>query len=124
MSGIKGAAMTSAGRDTDEMDRGARRARRLRVALISGFGLTFAFALILQLTADFVAWVTNTKVTFLFPLGLAGAFNDLGHLISVLMGLAMTAVIIAAFLYWRMRSVEESPGVTRRLRELDEEDRR
>ena len=93
-------------------DPAARRRRRIKAALAMGFGLIFGFALVLQLTADFVAWLTSTRVTFLFPLGLTGALTNLSHFISVILGLAMTALAVSGFLYWRMRMIEERPSLS------------
>ena len=83
-----------------------RRGRRIRAALLMGFTLVFVFAVILQLTADFVGWVTSTRVTFLFPLGLKSAFTHPEHLVNVIFGLVLTAFGVSAFLYWRMHAIE------------------
>ncbi len=80
--------------------------RRAQVALMMGFVLVFGFATLMQLVADLVAWMTNTRVTFLFPLGLRSAFVDLNHLVSVISGLAIAALAMALILYWRMSAVE------------------
>ncbi len=80
--------------------------RRARIAFTMGFVLVFAFALIMQLVADLVAWMTNTRVTFLFPLGIQGALVDPSHLVNVLTGLALVSLAMGAILFWRMTAVE------------------
>ncbi len=80
--------------------------RRVAAAVGLGFVLVFAFALIMQLTAEFVSWVTNTRISFLFPMGIAHAFTDTAYLASVILGLSLTALVIALILFWRMTQIE------------------
>ncbi|MGF1453924.1 MAG: hypothetical protein ACFB6R_00960 [Alphaproteobacteria bacterium] len=84
--------------------------RRARVALIMGFALVFSFAIVMQLVADLVAWMTHTRVSFLFPLGLTSAFVDLNHLASIVSGLAAVSLVMAVILFWRMTAVERGSG--------------
>ena len=48
-------------------------ARRIAGSLLFGFLLIFAFALLVQLTADLVNWLFGMHVEFLFPRGLLHA---------------------------------------------------
>ncbi len=80
--------------------------RRMGVALVMGFVLVFAFALIMQLVADLVGWMTNTRVTFLFPLGLNNALVDIPHTINVVAGLCLASLGLAVILFWRLTAVE------------------
>ncbi len=86
--------------------------QRLWVALVGGFIIVFAFAAVLQATAEFVRWLTNTNVYFLFPQGIAHAFVDMPHLINVVLGLVLVSIAFAGILFWRMSLVEERPSAT------------
>lgn len=92
--------------DADERTSFSHPGRRAGVALTMALALVGFFAVLLQLTAEFVSWVTNTRVTFLFPNGLSYALIDTTHLVNVLVGLVMVSFGVAAILYWRMWLVE------------------
>lgn len=89
----------------------ARRTRRIRYALFMGFGVTFTFALMIQLVADGVSWLLSTPVPFMFPLGLAMAWVDPMHIVNVVLGLSMIALGLAVVFYLRLRAIEERPSI-------------
>lgn len=68
-------------------------------SLLFGFSLIFAFALFVQLVTDFLNWIFAFHIRFMFPLGLASAFNNLETLFSVLTSLSFTSLIAAAIFF-------------------------
>ncbi len=106
----------------DQPDARARHWRRVRAALVFSFLLVFVFAAVLELTAQFVGWVTSTRVDFLFPLGLDTVLSNVVHFINVVLGLSLVALVFAVVLYWRMWSVEERAWGSKWLRDLERGD--
>ncbi len=68
-------------------------------ALLFGFALVFAFALVMQITTDLVNWVSGSHIQFLFPRGLSYAFADMNVLRRVLISLSFFALVFASIFF-------------------------
>ncbi len=72
---------------------------RVAGALLFGFLLIFAFTLFVQLTADLINWVFGMHIRFLFPRGLAYAFDDPEYLFRVLTSLTFSSLVAALIFF-------------------------
>jgi len=83
---------------------------RILASLGFGFALIFIFALIVQLTADFLNWLMSAQIRFMFPRGLGRAFEDMDRFWGVMSSLTFSALVVAVIFFF-VRANRTRPSI-------------
>ncbi len=73
---------------------------RILASLGFGFSLIFIFSLIVQLTTDFLNWLMNAQIRFLFPRGLGRMFEDMERFWGVMSSLVVSALVVSLLFFF------------------------